>query len=224
MELTPDIVNLIEAGFGVLFIVGIILFVRVAGKAIQPFETMTRFIQQSLEQLDRSQYELREVIEINNASVQKIGENIARLVDKIIESDAKMASEVANVYKAQLKLELESKVGVLVLDEQMHTVLYSDSALSLLGWEKKHLPSPVNGSVPPTLNAAGDKIGKDAWPGAIALRIGKPILNVPLQIYSVTERQYIWTLVSAYPCQECLTNGQKWVTVLIRKLEELGRI
>lgn len=226
MTFPPEIIELIQAGFGVMFLVAIITFVWIAGKAMRPFTTMTEFIRQNQEHLQDSQNNIKTLVDQNAAALRQISTDIERLVDRVIAGNTFTSTKLDEILQKQAEFTETELIGVVVLNTELCTELYSSSALNLLGWDVEDFPTKSDPMSPPVLNVMGDKVTKELWPAAKALEIGKPVRNIPLQIFSMHDKNYKWFLVSAYPCDVCETGTKqsKWITVIFRKLEELGRM
>lgn len=224
MPLDFDLTPFIEAGFGVMYLVAIILFVRYAGRLIHPFEKIADFTKEGQSRLEETQRSLATVIEKNTEILTVMHGSITELVNQIIASNTTFTERFDSIVEQVYKHDSYIRAGVIVLDSNMHTVVYSDNALTLLGWEKQHLPSKENPSIPPAMDINGEKLETKDWPAYQALELGVAVKNVPLQIYSHSNKQYHWVLVSAYPCTKCIENGSEWVTVILNKLDSFGRI
>jgi hypothetical protein len=149
---------------------------------------------------------------------------VKEVVEKTLSSEGVLATEIREMSSRQLKMNLMHEIGVIINDEDMNVVLYTPSALEVLGWELRDLEVANTSQAPPMLTVSNETLTIDRWPAAQVMKSGEPCKNVPLQIFSRRDNSYHWILVSAYPCHDCLTTGEKLVTVIIRRLESLGRV
>ena len=220
---TPEILNVVYACFGAAYLLAVVWLVRSNRNERRdqnkPYETMTSFIQES-------QSSLGTIIRQNSESLDAVREAVKALTSVINMSDTALKKELEGIGESQLRLELGHQTGVLVDNQAMEVVLYSESVLDILGWEKHHLPSKEHPGTPALLTVNSKPLKPEMWPPAIAMREGRDVVNVPIQVYNERERVFRWVLVSAYPCLDCgvMEDGEQWATVIIRQLESLGSV
>jgi hypothetical protein len=158
-------------------------------------------------------------------NLQLISENIEKLINKVLDNDKVIASQLTELQIAHIRYETDVQMGILIINGKMEVILYTVTALNILGWTVSHLPTSEDTKTPPMLNADGSPLTIEMWPGYIAMTTGHPVENVPVQIYNMLEQSFSWVLVSAYPCTTCTQEANDtWITVSIRKLYELGRV